>query len=235
LYESLWLPILVILGIDEYKLSQLFAFALIRDRMIKQFVDVLTWFRGHLSLEGGASPEQTSRAFVVDRHDTQLAALQKVFPKSRIVFCSKHLGANIRRAMGNHSKVLVAFWELMHGKIIEEQFVATLKVESTIHQDESPQQRMLTFLSMNLDHFSPRRVWDDISEQASSRVEGFFRAYKNTTHHEIVPLATAVKGIRVLGHTALERRSPVSIPHLPPEIMSISDQKKFGFFAAITI
>jgi hypothetical protein len=92
--------ILVILGIDEYRLSQLLAFALIRDRTKEQFVGFLTWFRRHLSYEDDGLPGQIPRAFVGDRHESQLAGLQSVFSRSLIVFCAKHLGAKIRRTMG---------------------------------------------------------------------------------------------------------------------------------------
>jgi hypothetical protein len=68
-------PILVILGIDEYKVSQLIAFALIRDRTKEQIVDFLRWVRRHLSHVDEGVPEQTHRAFVVDRHESQLVAL----------------------------------------------------------------------------------------------------------------------------------------------------------------
>jgi hypothetical protein len=102
-------PILVILGIDEYKVSQLIAFALIRDCTKEQFVDFLRWFRRDLSHEDDGLPEQTPRAFVVDHHESQVDALQSVFPWSRIVFCARHLGAIIRWAMGNRSHILAAF------------------------------------------------------------------------------------------------------------------------------
>jgi hypothetical protein len=77
------------------------------------------------------------QSFVVDRYYCQLAALRIILPNSRIAFCSKHLDVNIRLAMGKHSQILVVFWEFMKGKISEEQFAATLELESTIHLENS--------------------------------------------------------------------------------------------------
>jgi hypothetical protein len=101
--------------------------------------------------------------------------------------------------MGYRSHILAAFWEVMEGKIPENRFLATLDLQPGIYPPEGPQQAMVEFLSTNREHFSPSRVRDDAAEQASSRVEGFFGAYTNMTHDKIVPLATAVKGIRILG------------------------------------
>jgi hypothetical protein len=110
-------PILVILGIDEYKLSQLVAFALIRDRTMATFTSFLGGVKQSLRVgDEDSDSEPTPRAFVFDSHDGQLAALRQVFPESRIVFCAKHLGENIRRVMGHQSKAVGAFWDLIHGQ-----------------------------------------------------------------------------------------------------------------------
>jgi hypothetical protein len=76
-------------------MNQLIAFALIRDRGTQALAAFLGWVKSHLPA-----------AFVVDRHDGQLAALRLVFPKSRIVFYSKHVGENVKRAMGNRHELL---------------------------------------------------------------------------------------------------------------------------------
>jgi hypothetical protein len=78
---------------------------LIRDRTTQSFAAFLDWVKSHLrrrATDDDADP--TLGAFVVDRHDGQLAALRVVFPESRIVFCSKHLGENVKQVMGHASK-----------------------------------------------------------------------------------------------------------------------------------
>jgi hypothetical protein len=63
--------LLVILGIDEHKLSQLVAFAFIRNHTMEKFVDSLTWFRRHLVFDDSNERlSQTAKAFVVDRHES---------------------------------------------------------------------------------------------------------------------------------------------------------------------
>jgi hypothetical protein len=94
---------------------------------------------------------------------------------------------------------------------------------------------MLPFIEGGFDHFSPKRLAILTSQKVSSRVEGFFGAYKGITHHEVLPLATAFQGIRILGPMALVRRSRFQVPKLPIEIMSRHDEKKLGRFAAMTL
>jgi hypothetical protein len=80
-------PILVIFGIDKYNLSQLVAFVPIRDRTASAVEHFLRWVKTYLR-EGQVDMDSdpTPKAFVVDRHDGQLAALREVFPRSGIVF-----------------------------------------------------------------------------------------------------------------------------------------------------
>jgi hypothetical protein len=73
---------------------------------------------------------------------------------------------------------------------------------------------MLDFLGADLGHFLPVQVMDDTYERTSSRFERFFGAYKYLRRHEVLLLAVAVKGIRLLGQMALARRSRLQIPPL---------------------
>jgi hypothetical protein len=229
-------PILVILGIDEHKLSQLVAFALIRDRTIEAFVDFLSWVKQYLGADDRDSHSTpVPQAFVVDRHDGQLAALRQVFPESRIVFYAKHLTENIPRALEPESPIITAFWNLIHRKIHEKEFLENLKAQAQHCERDSRQAHMLEFLEVNLQHFSPVQGHDDTFERTSSLIEGFFGALKNVTQHQVLPLATAVRGIRVLGQMALGNRTRAKIPRLPPEIMSFDDQETLGSFAAKTL
>jgi hypothetical protein len=94
-------PIVVIVAIDGYKMSQLLAFAFVRDHTIKPFMAFLHWVKQYVRVgDIHTDSDATLKAFVIDRHDGQLAALREVFSRSRIVFCAKHLGENTRRVMG---------------------------------------------------------------------------------------------------------------------------------------
>jgi hypothetical protein len=78
---------------DKHKLSQLIAFALIRDRTTQAFAAFFARLKWHLcGSDTDMDSDPTAAAFVVDRHDGQLAALRLVFSKSRIVFGSKRSG-----------------------------------------------------------------------------------------------------------------------------------------------
>jgi hypothetical protein len=121
-------PILLNVGIDEHHLSQLVAFALIRNRTIEAFVDFLSWVKQYLCA-GDRDFQSTPvpNAFVVDRHDGQFAALRQLFPRSRIMFCAKYLAGNIRPALGLESPTTAAFWNLIDRKIHEKEFRENLK------------------------------------------------------------------------------------------------------------
>jgi hypothetical protein len=96
------------------------------------------------------------KAFIVGRHNGQLAALREVFLGTRSVFCVKHLGENIRKVMGTRSPIVGAFGDLIHEKINEEVFLEKLKAESELHVAGTKRRNMLEFLEGNLDHFSPK-------------------------------------------------------------------------------
>jgi hypothetical protein len=91
------------------------------------------------------------------------------------------------------------------------------------------------FFEANLEHFSPDEVIDHTSEKQSSPVDEFFGTYSNLTRYEMLPLVTAVKGIRILGQMVLIPRFRTQISALPLEIVSLSDQSKLGSFAAMTL
>jgi hypothetical protein len=164
-------PILVISRIDECKLSELVAFALIRDPTMATFARFLGWAKQYLRVsKADSDSEPTPRAFVVDYQDGQLAALRQVLPATRIVFCAKYLGEIIHRRMGHQSKAVGALWDLIHGITYERTFLEILKAESELYNKSSGKGGMLQFLEANLAHFSPARVNDDTSEKTSSRV-----------------------------------------------------------------
>jgi hypothetical protein len=84
-----------------------------------------------------------------------LARAQAVLcDEPRTVFCSKHLGENVKRVMEHASRTLGAFWALIHRKIQGDTFVQILKAESERFTKGSPQAHMLGFLKANLEHFS---------------------------------------------------------------------------------
>jgi hypothetical protein len=117
-------------------------------------VVLLHWVKQHLCVgDTHTDSDATPKAFVVDRHDGQLAALRKVFPGSRIVFCAKHLGENIRRGMGTQLPAVGAFWDLIHETIDEQMLVQKVETESENCAQGTRRRHMLRFLEANLDRF----------------------------------------------------------------------------------
>jgi hypothetical protein len=120
---------------------------------------------------------------------------------------------------------------MMQGNCSEHQYLAALRFAREDYKEETKQSHMIDFLEKSLDHYLPSRVHPFSPEQVSARVEGFFRRYKTLTGHEVLPLLTIAKGIRLLAHAAIVRRVRDIEILLPVEVMSEDDQRETGSFA----
>jgi hypothetical protein len=88
-------PLLAILALNKKLISQLVAFAFLRDRTTESFSHFVSSVRDrrvHPRIDPG---HRVPRAIVVHRHDGQYAAIQDVFRQSRVIFCAEHLTTNI--------------------------------------------------------------------------------------------------------------------------------------------
>jgi hypothetical protein len=56
------------------------------------------------------------KAIVVDRHEGQFKGTREIFPDTQIIFCVKHLGANIRDTFPK-GPMRRQFWRLIKMKI----------------------------------------------------------------------------------------------------------------------
>jgi hypothetical protein len=63
------LRLLVVLAIDENVISQLVAFAFLRDQTTESFSHFLTWMRDHVVNQEIDPGHPVPRVIVVDRHD----------------------------------------------------------------------------------------------------------------------------------------------------------------------
>jgi hypothetical protein len=225
------LPLPVVLAIDEKLISQLVAFAFLRDRTTESFSHFLTWMRDHVVNREIDPGHPVPRAIVVDRHDGQYAAIQGVFPRFRVIFCAEHLATNIQRALGCHSLVDHLYWRMMQGNCSEHQYLAALRFAREDYQEETKQSDMIDFLEKTLDHYLPSRVRPFSPKQVSARVAGFFGRYNTLTDHEVLPLLTIAKGIRLLAHAAIVGGLWDIGILLPIEEMSKDDRREIGSFA----
>jgi hypothetical protein len=148
-------PRLVILAIDENVISQLVAFAFLRDRTTESFSHFLTWMRDHVVNREIDPGHPLPRAIVVPRHDGQYAAIQDVFTRSRVIFCAKHLAANIQRALVSHSPVHHRNWRVPQGNCSEHQYLAVFRFVREDYKEDTTQSRMIDFLEKSLDHYLP--------------------------------------------------------------------------------
>jgi hypothetical protein len=226
-----WLPRLVIPAIEENVISQLVAFAFLRDRTTESFSQLLTWMRDHVADREIGPGHLVPGAIVVDRRDGQYATIQDVFPQSRVIFCPKHLPANIQRALGCHSVLYHLYWRMMQGNCSEHQYLAALRFTRKDYREETKQSRMIDFLEKSVDHHLPSRGRPFSPKQVSTRVEGFFGRCKTLIGHEVLPLLTIAKGIRLFAHAAIDHRVQDIEILRPIEVMSEDDEGEIGSFA----
>jgi hypothetical protein len=218
------LPLILIVGNDEYNFTQIIAFAFTLNRTAISFEHFLGWVKEQLPV--------APKAFVVDRHLGQLAALKTVFPESRIVFCRFHLAANIAATFhSDESQVLQAFYDLVKGRITEEVFIDRLKGEQTRYQETSAQWKLIDFLLGNLDHYSPIRISEYTRHQVSSRVEGVFAVLKRMLRGELCTLAGILVALHMYATSWFRRRLRPRLPSLPPWVMSRENQSCLGIYA----
>jgi hypothetical protein len=222
------LPLVVIIGLDEHGRNQVVAFAFLFDRCTERFEHFLSWLRPQL----GGVP----RAFVVDRHEGQSNAIQSIFPESQLVYCAKHLAANIAQWFAKKSKIVKRFWALIKCKITRATWVEFLADLDAHLDDNTSRKRMVRWLLDNLDHYCPDVTFVFTSQQVSSRVEGFFGTLKTRIEHGRVTLTELACAVRGLARAAFAKRLlPRAKPICGADILALPLQFRLGRGAATTL
>jgi hypothetical protein len=231
------LPLLVVLGVDEYNLSQLIGFALMPDRTVEAFVAFLDWLKPWLGPPGPEHP--VPLAFLSDRHGSQLAGLRRVFALSLVIFCAKHLGANIEAALPANSQVREAFWPMMNGEKTESFFLNLIDAELARYKEGSKPWNMLQLLKTSTGHYLPSKCREWTHVRVTSCVEGFFGVLKNMLNHAICTLAMIAKAVRLIGRMWLVNHVKKSLerfePFLDSGIMASAQQRLLGTSAVAAL
>jgi hypothetical protein len=219
------LPLFVVIGSDEHGRNQVIAFAFLVDRSAERFAHFLNWLAPQL----GGVP----RAIVVDRHEGQAKAIREVFPTTQLVFCAKHLAANIAQWFGKKAKIVGQFWQLMKCKTTEAKWLEYLtELDSTL-VDNTPQKRMVQWLRNNVQHYSPEFTFQFTSHQVSARVEGFFGTLKTRLEHQTPSLCGLANAVRGLARNLVRKRlQPRTKLICGADILALPDQFRLGRGAA---
>jgi hypothetical protein len=115
----------------------------------------------------------TPRVIVCDRHAAQIASVRHFYPNAAIIWCQKHLAANIKEHLGKEFKD--DFWKCMKGEMEEQTFLGNLQHKlNEFHEQAS--HRHITFIETllnNQNSWLPSLVYPCSFTHTTQRVEGF--------------------------------------------------------------
>jgi hypothetical protein len=217
--------VFVVIGIDEHGHNQLLGFAFIKNQTSIQFANYLRWLQQMLTNEGQRliSP----KAIVVDRHEGQFKGIREIFPDTQIIFCVKHLGANIRDTFPK-GPMRRQFWRLIKMKINTDEWTLFL-MEFLTRTLTGRQKRMIQWLIDHGKNYIPNLTFRSTGEQVTSRVEGFFGTLKHRIHHTRQTLEILCKVIMELGLEAVRKRLlPQTETFCDPQILDCRLQAQLG-------
>ena len=130
------------------------------------------------------------RIFIIDRLSSQIAALNKVYPFSFLVYCRVHISRNIENKMGRGNKVINLFWKFINKELTTEEY--TNKLQIIINETNS---KHLIKLLADIDHYSPY-ILEKLrlrKHYTTNAIEGSFGNLKKWTDHKILPLHEILK------------------------------------------
>lgn len=162
-------PIIVAVGIDENRISQLIAFGLINGKKTDDFDLFFNELAQHFSI----------RVFVCDRLKSQTKSIRN----SQIVYCKLHIRRNILTHF--NTTVLNSYDRLMNGEICKNDFLQVLDsispktIEGIMH---------LKYLKKDIDCYAPESLKNLILRdiRTTNSVESLFGRFKTLTDHQII-------------------------------------------------
>lgn len=214
------LPLLVLLSEDENARSQVLAYALMMSRVKACFVD----FFEELSRRIGAI-----RVFVSDRNKTQIDALKQVFQDCAIIYCSVHIGRNIKQKACKDIKTLYS--KMKRGQVSEHEFLSICTEYSTSATGTKPG-RFIAKLLDEKDHWLPTLInpLGHCDNDTTNRVEGFFGTLKCLTEHKRGTLADLVRAVYLRAERLFVLSKCDKRISLSEELISAEDQERLGVF-----
>lgn len=214
------LPLLVLLSEDENARSQVLAYAVMMSRVKACFID---FFR-ELSQRIGAIC-----VFVSDRNKTQVDALRHVFPDCAIIYCSVHIGRNIKQKACKEIKTL--YYKMKRGQVTEAEFLSTCTEYATSNAT-TKSGKFIAKLLEERDHWLPTLInpLGHCDNDTTNRVEGFFGTLKCLTDHKRGTLADLVRAVYLRAERLFILSRNEKRISLPPELLSPEDQENLGVF-----
>ena len=126
--------------------------------------DIITFF---LKWVKDASPLVRPGIIMTDRDQAQIAALETVYPKSRIFLCTWH----VLRAIRSHfvTTQFQALWEKIKTWVMEDDLAKFFKIWDKISSDPSVPRSVVEYLST--EWLPVQHMWSQVSRKSRSIFE----------------------------------------------------------------
>lgn len=127
--------LLVMMSEDENGNNQVLAFTIMENRCKLTFIEFfnnLRFFAGPI------------RVFVTDRNFTQISALEEVFPKSNIIYCTRHISKNVETSVNKDIKD--EFIKMLNHIITEEVLIDKFNKYIEDHPDTAASKFLISLL-----------------------------------------------------------------------------------------
>lgn len=169
------------------------------------------------------------KLFICDRNKTQTNAIKEIWPSSKIIYCSVHIGRNLRLANNN---IYYKFKMMRRKEISEEEFINCCN-EYIISNPDTKSSKIIDGIIKETDKWLPSKIikYTHLDNVTSNRVEGFFGSLKNLIDHKVMTMHEIAKAI-FFGAERLRILSASDKTNLClSNLLSDNDFKKIGVMA----
>jgi hypothetical protein len=216
-------PVFILLGVDENDINQVVSFGILKDRTFISISKYLEYIKAKISI--------IPRVFITDRCAIQFSAIQTVFPNTSIIFCRKHLSANISTVLKS-PEFLDLFWSTMKHRNPELSLISQLNQIMADATNYSEKQRVFALeLFKCQQHWLPSLTEQISRHSSTSRIEGFNAKSKILMDHSPQRLTTIALAIKTLSKISLRNTVSCTEEVLPPELITSEDAHPIGLFA----
>ena len=200
-------PLVILSFMDQNNTRQIHSFGIIPGREISHFEMFLTDVKNNI--------KHNFRVFIVDRWKAQFSAIQRVFPNSQIVFCKIHIERNIKCTMGQYSKCLNLFFQLMSKSISDDVYIQ--KIDELIAASKK-HSLFLQHLKDDLQHYSPTVIKSlRLRNQRTTNVsEGLFGTIKLLDNNADLTLTVLLQNVYQIFMTGVLKSTRASLSNELP-------------------
>lgn len=188
------LPLETMVVIDQENHTQLLAYSIIPNKSTISFIN---FFKDFLELGGSQF-----RIIIVDRLQSQINAIQEIFPDSKIVYCLVHIRRDLLLHFDENDEIITGFNKANADPSFSFEYLNLLKNRIIKMKKSSEGYKCLLSLINNFDRWLPICLikiglylnWD------SSRIEGFFGLLKGNYGHDRGKILTTIKNLNNFGN-----------------------------------